>query len=75
MGKLMAFFAALLVATTANAFAPRAHGAARRAVITASATDRIQSLVDENKIMLFMKGTKMFPQCGCALLALFAGPC
>jgi len=26
--------------------------------------DRIQSIIDENKIVLFMKGTKNFPQCG-----------
>eukprot|EP00521_Asterionellopsis_glacialis_P005623 CAMPEP_0195270438 /NCGR_PEP_ID=MMETSP0706-20130129/14355_1 /TAXON_ID=33640 /ORGANISM="Asterionellopsis glacialis, Strain CCMP134" /LENGTH=177 /DNA_ID=CAMNT_0040325719 /DNA_START=27 /DNA_END=560 /DNA_ORIENTATION=- len=25
---------------------------------------RIQSLVDENPVMLFMKGSKLFPQCG-----------
>lgn len=24
----------------------------------------IESLVTENKVMLFMKGNKMFPQCG-----------
>ena len=26
--------------------------------------DRIQSLVNDNPIVLFMKGTKTFPQCG-----------
>jgi len=25
---------------------------------------RIQQMIDENKVMLFMKGNKMFPQCG-----------
>ena len=25
---------------------------------------RIQQLIDTNKVMLFMKGTKSFPQCG-----------
>ena len=25
---------------------------------------RIQSLIDENRVMLFMKGNKTFPQCG-----------
>lgn len=25
---------------------------------------RIQSLVDDNEVVLFMKGTKTFPQCG-----------
>ena len=29
-----------------------------------SARDRIQNLVDTHKVMLFMKGTKSFPQCG-----------
>jgi monothiol glutaredoxin len=27
-------------------------------------TDRIQSDITRNKVMLFMKGTAMFPQCG-----------
>ena len=26
--------------------------------------DRIKQLIDANKVMLFMKGTKSFPQCG-----------
>ena len=26
--------------------------------------DRIQSIIDENDVVLFMKGTKHFPQCG-----------
>lgn len=26
--------------------------------------DKIQSLVDENPVLLFMKGSKLFPQCG-----------
>ena len=26
--------------------------------------DRIKQLIDSNKVMLFMKGTKAFPQCG-----------
>ncbi len=25
---------------------------------------RIKQLIDDNKVMLFMKGTKSFPQCG-----------
>ena len=29
-----------------------------------SAQDRIRGLVDSNKVLLFMKGTKSFPQCG-----------
>ena len=32
---------------------------------TSSVTqDRIQTLVDENPVLLFMKGSKLFPQCG-----------
>ncbi len=27
-------------------------------------TARIRALIDANKVMLFMKGTKSFPQCG-----------
>ena len=29
-----------------------------------SVQDRIQKLVDENKVLLFMKGNRAFPQCG-----------
>jgi monothiol glutaredoxin len=29
-----------------------------------SAQDKIRGLVDTNKVLLFMKGTKSFPQCG-----------
>ena len=29
-----------------------------------SAQEKIQSMIDENKIMLFMKGDRKFPQCG-----------
>ena len=32
-------------------------------------TTRIQTMVDENKVMLFMKGTKIFPQCGFSNMA------
>ena len=28
------------------------------------ASDRITKLVNDNKVMLFIKGTKLFPQCG-----------
>ena len=43
-----------------------AAGAARSgyAVRMDATEDRIKELIDENKIMLFMKGNKMFPQCG-----------
>ncbi len=30
---------------------------------------RIKSLVDDNRVMLFMKGTKYFPQCGFSMRA------
>lgn len=30
----------------------------------AAATDKIKSMVADNKVMLFMKGSKLFPQCG-----------
>ena len=29
-----------------------------------STNDRIRELIDKNKVVLFMKGTKAFPQCG-----------
>ena len=29
-----------------------------------SAQDRIRDVVEKNKVVLFMKGTKAFPQCG-----------
>ena len=29
-----------------------------------STHDRIRDLIDKNKVVLFMKGTKSFPQCG-----------
>ena len=29
-----------------------------------SSQDRIRDLVEKNKVVLFMKGTKSFPQCG-----------
>lgn len=32
--------------------------------MTEAAHDRIDSLVKQNKIMVFMKGTKLMPQCG-----------
>ncbi|MEO0485083.1 MAG: Grx4 family monothiol glutaredoxin [Pseudomonadota bacterium] len=31
---------------------------------TLSATDQIQSIIDDNAVVLFMKGTKSMPQCG-----------
>jgi monothiol glutaredoxin len=32
--------------------------------MTAPATERIGDLIKQNKIMVFMKGNKMMPQCG-----------
>ncbi|PSB19513.1 monothiol glutaredoxin, Grx4 family [Phormidesmis priestleyi ULC007] len=32
--------------------------------MTEAAHDRIDNLVKQNKIMVFMKGTKLMPQCG-----------
>ena len=33
-------------------------------VISSSTQDKIQALVDDNPVLLFMKGSKLFPQCG-----------
>ena len=33
-------------------------------VIASSTQDKIQALVDDNPVLLFMKGSKLFPQCG-----------
>ena len=32
--------------------------------LSSGTQDRIQSLVDDNPVLLFMKGSKLFPQCG-----------
>ncbi|KAL9187326.1 hypothetical protein ACHAXT_001429 [Thalassiosira profunda] len=32
--------------------------------LSSATQDRIQSLVDDNPVLLFMKGSKLFPQCG-----------
>jgi len=68
---------AALLASSAHAYglsigSTRAHGLGARAATTsrrsvarmASTEERIKELVQTNKVMLFMKGTKMFPQCG-----------
>ena len=34
-----------------------------------STQDRIQTLVNDNRVLLFMKGTKHFPQCGFSMRA------
>ena len=67
----------VLVVACASAFvAPRARtppGALRRPSEAGGGSDattaRIQKMVDENKVMLFMKGTKIFPQCGFSNMA------
>uniref|UniRef100_A0A6V1R5C5 Glutaredoxin domain-containing protein n=1 Tax=Heterosigma akashiwo TaxID=2829 RepID=A0A6V1R5C5_HETAK len=38
--------------------------AAEMEKIQAQAKGRIENMVNDNKVMLFMKGTKIFPQCG-----------
>ena len=32
--------------------------------LSSATKDKIQSLVDDNPVLLFMKGSKLFPQCG-----------
>ena len=34
------------------------------AIIPPDTQERIQKLVDKNPVILFMKGSKLFPQCG-----------
>lgn len=34
-----------------------------------STQDRIQTLVNDNRVLLFMKGTRHFPQCGFSMRA------
>ena len=59
--------AALLVTLTGAAALqlPARAPAARAPAVRMQAVDpRIEELINENKVMLFMKGNKMFPQCG-----------
>ena len=63
--RALALFA--LSAHFAVGFVPHPGARLHRPPSTAMAgvaDDRIDELVKANKIMLFMKGTKMFPQCG-----------
>jgi monothiol glutaredoxin len=77
--SILAFFAALaLVAQSANAFAPRtsSFGVSTRSVAPlrmsdefiqetpAMAQERVGALVENHPVLLFMKGSKLFPQCG-----------
>ena len=40
----------------------------------AAKSGRIEQLVNDNKVMLFMKGNKMFPQCGFSNTAIQVRP-
>jgi monothiol glutaredoxin len=64
--SILILAASLLTPTTA--FAPSPTQIQRRTPLSLSLDDttqsRIQTLVDENPVLLFMKGTKLFPQCG-----------
>ena len=72
---LVTIFAVLAWLPTVSAFAPRPSLAMPSFVAAESRTrtvlyvsdetkERIQSLVDEHPVLLFMKGSKLFPQCG-----------
>jgi monothiol glutaredoxin len=71
---LVAASAVLAWMPAAGAFAPRpsfavssvAAGSRTRNVLYLSeeSHERIKSLVDEHPVLLFMKGSKLFPQCG-----------
>ena len=77
MARTVALIAALAAAASAfvapGAAAPRL--SPRRAgddvmeAGSSATTKRIQSMVDDNTVMLFMKGTKIFPQCGFSNMA------
>lgn len=74
MKTLLLVFLTILV--SASAFSPSLHKSSRFTVSLSESSDefsqaspeatqeRIQSLVDENPVLLFMKGSKLFPQCG-----------
>ena len=76
MARTVALIAAL--AATASAFVAPGAAAPRLSPRRAgddvepppdATTKRIQSMVDDNTVMLFMKGTKIFPQCGFSNMA------
>ena len=77
MARTVALIAAL--AATASAFvapgaaaprlSPRRAGDDVMEAGSSATTKRIQSMVDDNTVMLFMKGTKIFPQCGFSNMA------
>jgi monothiol glutaredoxin len=69
MRRSILILAASLLTPT-SAFAPPPTQIQRRSTAPLSLSlddatqSRIQTLVDENPVLLFMKGTKLFPQCG-----------
>mmetsp|Transcript_24919 Transcript_24919/g.25138 ORF Transcript_24919/g.25138 Transcript_24919/m.25138 type:complete len:147 (+) Transcript_24919:40-480(+) len=62
----------LLLASFASSFSPISFSRVLRPTTSLSSSpelddvtkDRIEKLVNENKVFLFMKGNKVFPQCG-----------
>ena len=65
--KMKVAVALVALSALVGAFVPHPGARLHRPPSTAMAgvaDDRIDELVKANKIMLFMKGTKMFPQCG-----------
>ena len=74
---MRAFIFAALAALATGFVAPR-HGVTQAASALrmseetgshAPTAERIETMVSENKVMLFMKGTKIFPQCGFSNMA------
>jgi len=67
MLRSILLLAAVLLAPS-SAFAPTYPSSSIRTALFLSSDDptqsRIQTLVDDNPVLLFMKGTKLFPQCG-----------
>ena len=66
--RMRALLAFALCASASLAFRPvgprRSPRGGARLAATMSAEARISEMVESNRIMLFMKGNKMFPQCG-----------
>jgi len=69
------WFLALCLASSSHAFqvVPLARGAvaagrvsihAQEGIMPPQLKEQLDSMVQDNKIMLFMKGNKLFPQCG-----------
>jgi len=71
MARLLALFVCSLVTTEALHLSPSVGALARSQsrlpavlMIDPRTEEQIKELVDSNAIMLFMKGNKLFPQCG-----------